>query len=175
MHAKTMEGLAGASMNMKMMNTPFRVYEEAERRGDTATMARAMGYVGETADKAEDYQKKIEKGMKEEAKEAQEKAKSEQENAIRKRKEERGEQEKRIAESKNKNTDTVSISENGKAVAGERSDSVQAGTDSSVPIEKNSGCCYGRTCHIYENRRSSKTGIRYEYLCFCIEEIHPRW
>lgn len=136
MHTKTMEGLAGASMNMKMMNTPFRVYEEAERSGDTATMARAMGYVGETADKAEDYQKKIEKGMKEEAKEAQEKAKSEQENAIRKRKEERGEQEKRIAESKNKNTDTVSISENGKAVAGERSDSVQAGTDSSVPIEK---------------------------------------
>ena len=56
-------------MNMKMMNTPFRVYEQAERRGDTSTMARAMGYVGETADKAEDYQKKIEKGMKEEAKE----------------------------------------------------------------------------------------------------------
>ena len=136
MHAKTMEGLAGASMNMKMMNTPFRVYEQAERRGDTATMARAMGYVGETADKAEDYQKKIEKGMKEEAKEAQEKAKSEQENAIRKRKEERGEQEKRIAESKNKNTDTVSISENGKAVAGERSDSVQAGTDSGASVEE---------------------------------------
>ena len=92
MHAKTMEGLAGASMNMKMMNTPFRVYQEAERRGDTSVMERAMGYVGETADKAEDYQKKVEKGMKEEAKEAREKAKSEQENAIRKRKEEHGEQ-----------------------------------------------------------------------------------
>ena len=130
MHAKTMEGLAGASMNMKMMNTPFRVYEEAERRGDTSTMARAMGYVGETADKAEDYQKKIEKGMKEEAKEARENAKSEQENAIRKQKEERGEQEKRSG-----NTDTVSISESGKAVSGERSDSVQAGTDSSTPVE----------------------------------------
>ena len=38
MHAKTMEGLAGASMNMKMMNTPFRVYEQAERRGDTSTV-----------------------------------------------------------------------------------------------------------------------------------------
>ena len=99
MHAKTMEGLAGASMNMKMMNTPFRVYQEAERRGDTSVMERAMGYVGETADKAEDYQKKIEKGMKEEAKEAREKAKSEQENAVRKRKEERGEQEKRKEES----------------------------------------------------------------------------
>ena len=98
-------------------------------------MARAMGYVGETADKAEDYQKKIEKGMKEEAKEARENAKSEQENAIRKQKEERGEQEKRIAESRSGNTDTVSISESGKAVSGERSDSVQAGTDSSTPVE----------------------------------------
>lgn len=135
MHVKTMEGLAGASMNMKMMNTPFRVYQEAERRGDTSVMERAMGYVGETADKAEDYQKKVEKGMKEEAKEAREKAKLEQENAIRKRKEERGEQEKRIAESRNGNTDTVSISENGKAILGERSDLTQASTDSSIPVE----------------------------------------
>lgn len=135
MHAKTMEGLAGASMNMKMMNTPFRVYQEAERRGDTSVMERAMGYVGETADKAEDYQKKVEKGMKEEAKEAREKAKSEQENAIRKRIEERGEQEKRIAESRNGNTDTVSISENGKAILGERSDPAQAGTVSNIPVE----------------------------------------
>ena len=139
MHAKTMEGLAGASMNMKMMNTPFRVYQEAERRGDTSVMERAMGYVGETADKAEDYQKKIEKGMKEEAKEAREKAKSEQENAVRKRKEERGEQEKRIAESRNGNTDTVSISENGKAILGDRSDlaqaQAQAGTVSNMPVE----------------------------------------
>lgn len=31
MHTKTMEGLAGASMNMKMLNTPFRVYKEAKR------------------------------------------------------------------------------------------------------------------------------------------------
>ena len=135
MHAKTMEGLAGASMNMKMMNTPFRVYQEAERRGDSSVMERAMGYVGETADKAEDYQKKIEKGMKEQAKEARENAKSEQENAVRKRKEERGEQEKRIAESRNGNTDTVSISENGKAILGDRSDLDQAGTVSNMPAE----------------------------------------
>ena len=134
MHAKTMEGLVGANMNMKMMNTPFRVYQEAERRGDTATMERAMGYVGETADKAEDYQKKVEKGMKEEAKEAREKAKSE-EDAIRKRKEERGEQEKRIEESRNGNTDTVSISESGKAVSGETSDLAQTGIGSR-PVEE---------------------------------------
>lgn len=96
MHTKTMEGLAGASMNMKLLNTPFRVYKDAERRGDTAVMERAMGYVGEFADKAEDYQKKAEKGMKEDAKEAREKAKTEQGNAIQKRKEESEELEKRI-------------------------------------------------------------------------------
>ena len=116
MHTKTMEGLAGASTNMKLLNTPFHVYKDAERRGDTAVMERAMGYVGDFAEKAEDYQKKAEKGMEEDAKEAREKAKTEQENAIRKRKEEREELEKRIAESRNEDTDTVSISESGKEI-----------------------------------------------------------
>lgn len=77
MHTETMEGLAGASTNMKLLNTPFRVYKDAERRGDTAVMERAMGYVGDFAEKADDYQKKAEKGMKEDAKEAREKAKTE--------------------------------------------------------------------------------------------------
>ena len=131
MHTKTMEGLAGASMNMKVLNTPFRVYKEAERRGDTTVMERAMGYVGEFADKAKDYQKKTEKGMKEDAKEAREKADKEQENAIRKREEEREDLEKRIAESRNWNADTVTISENGKAVLGGKSDPNQNGTHSS--------------------------------------------
>lgn len=61
MHTKTMAGLAGVSTNMKLLNTPFRVYKDAERRGDTAVMERAMGYVGDFAEKAEDYQKKAEK------------------------------------------------------------------------------------------------------------------
>ena len=136
MHAKTMEGLAGASMSMKLLNTPFRVYKDAERRGDTAVMERAMGYVGDFAEKAEDYQKKAEKGMKEDAKEAKEKAKMEQENAIRKRKEKREEQEKRIAESRNEDTDTVSISESGKAALDKKTDSVQTDADNGVSIEE---------------------------------------
>lgn len=136
MHTKTMEGLAGASMNMKLLNTPFRVYKDAERRGDTAVMERAMGYVGEYADKAEDYQKKAEKGMEEDAKEAREKAKTEQENVIRKRREEREELEKRIAESRKEDTDTVSISENGKAALDGKSGSVQTGADNGVSIEE---------------------------------------
>lgn len=136
MHTKTMEGLVGASTNMKLLNTPFRVYKEAERRGDTAVMERAMGYVGEFADKAEDYRKTAEKGMKEDAKEAGEKAKTEQENAIRKRREEREELEKRIAESRNGDTDTVSISENGKAALDGKTDSVQTGTDNGISVEE---------------------------------------
>ena len=132
MHTKTMEGLAGASTNIKLLNTPFRVYKDAERRGDTAVMERAMGYVGDFAEKAEDYQKKAEKGMKEEAKEAREKAKTEQGNAIRKREE----LEKRIAESRNEDTDTVSISESGKVVLDKKTDSVQTGADNGVSIEE---------------------------------------
>ncbi len=136
MHTKTMEGLAGASTNMKLLNTPFRVYKDAERRGDTAVMERAMRYVGDFAEKAEDYQKKAEKGMEEDAEEAREKAKTEQENAIRKRKEEREELEKRIEESRNEDTDTVSISESGKVALDEKTDSVQTGADNGVSIEE---------------------------------------
>ena len=136
MHTKTMEGLAGASTNMKLLNTPFRVYKDAERRGDTAVMERAMGYVGEFADKAEDYQKTAEKGMMEDAREAREKAKAEQEKVIQKRKEERKEQEKRIAESRNGDTDTVSISESGKAASDGKSASLQAGTDNDMSVEE---------------------------------------
>ncbi len=136
MHTKTMEGLAGANINMKLLNTPFRVYKEAERRGDTAVMERAMGYAGEFADKAEDYQKITEEGMKEDAREAREKAKAEQEKAIQKRKEEREEQEKRIAESRKGDTDTVSISESGKEASDEKSVSVQTGTDNDISAEE---------------------------------------
>ena len=136
MHTKTMEGLAGASMNMKLLNTPFRIYKDAERRGDTAVMERAMGYVGDFADKAEDYQKVAEKGMKEEAKEAREKARTEQENAIRKRKEEREELEKRMAESRNGDTDTVSLSESGKAALDGKTNSVQTGADNGISAEE---------------------------------------
>ncbi len=122
MHAKTMEGLAGASMSMKLMNTPIRVYKEAERRGDTAVMERAMGYASDFADKAENYQKTTEKGMKEDAKETREKAKAEQENAIQKRMEQREELEKRKEENRKGDTDAMSISESGKVVLSDKSD-----------------------------------------------------
>ena len=95
-----------------------------------------MGYVGEFADKAEDYQKKAEKGIEEDAKEAREKAKTEQENAIQKRREQREEMEKRIVESRNGDTDTVSISESGKAALDGKTDSVQTGADNGISAEE---------------------------------------
>lgn len=90
MHVKTMEGLVGARTNMNLLNTPMRVYREARRRGDTAAMERSMGYVGEYADKAEEYKAEADKGMEEDARETREKAKSGREEAVRKCREERG-------------------------------------------------------------------------------------
>ena len=63
MNTKTMEGLVGARTSMKILNTPFRVFKEARRRGDTATMERAMGYVNEYRDKADEYKAKADEGM----------------------------------------------------------------------------------------------------------------
>lgn len=138
MHAKTMEGLVGASTNMELMNTPFRVYKEARRKGDTATMERAMGYVGDCADKAEEYRQKAEDGMKEDAEEARAKEETERENAIQKRRDEREELEKKIEENRNEKkglvkTDTVEISENGRTECDRHSESDQAGQQGDAP------------------------------------------
>ena len=64
MHTKTMEGLIGARTNMEMLNTPFRVFKEARRKGDTAMMERAMGYMGDFHEDAYEYKKEADEGMK---------------------------------------------------------------------------------------------------------------
>lgn len=91
MHTKTMEGLIGARTNMDMTNVPMRVFKEARRKGDTATMERAMGYVNDFEDRAYQYKDTAEEGMKKDAEDAREKAKQELEEAIEKRREERKE------------------------------------------------------------------------------------
>lgn len=116
MNTKTMEGLVGARTNMDLLNTPFRVYKEARLKGDTAAMERAMGYVNEYSDKAEEYKTEADKGIKEDAKEAREKAESEREQVIRERKEEREKFEKGIEENRGESIDgdTVEVSSEGK-------------------------------------------------------------
>lgn len=134
MHTKTMEGLVGAGTSMNLLNTPMRVYKEARRKGDTATMERAMGYVGDFSDKAEEYRAEADKGMEEDAKEAKEKAKLQCEEAVRKRKEEREKLEEKAQENRTVDTitDTVEISEEGKGLAKGNSDTDITDTETDV-------------------------------------------
>lgn len=103
MHTKTMEGLVGASTNVNLLNTPMRVFKEARRRGDTATMERAMEYAGDFSERAEKYQVKADEGMKEE----KEKEKLEREKVIEKRREEKEKLEDRVEEGRDTKADTV--------------------------------------------------------------------
>ena len=63
MHVKTMEGLIGARVNMNLTREPMRVFREASRKDDFATMERAMGYVNEYEDRAFEYKKTADDGM----------------------------------------------------------------------------------------------------------------
>ncbi|MDE6386265.1 MAG: hypothetical protein K2L82_00505 [Lachnospiraceae bacterium] len=145
MHAKTMEGLIGARTNMNMTNVPMRVYKEARRKGDTATMERAMGYVNDFEDKAYQYKDKADEGMKDEAEEAREKEKLELEEAIAERREERKKAEEQkeaeiisnlsTSENPSGNTDTVpqtpktdsvEISPEGSALLNQSADAIAA-------------------------------------------------
>lgn len=117
MKAGSMEGLIGASLNMKLSRTPMRVYKEAELKGDTETMERAMGYVTDFQEKAHECsdktQEKLAKELKEERKEQELKG----EQAIEKRKKETKEYKEKLQESSNSDiqkADSVEISEDGK-------------------------------------------------------------
>ena len=131
MNTKTMEGLVGARTNMNLLNTPMRVFKEARHKGDTATMERAMEYVGEFSDRAGDYKAEADKGMEEDAREAREKAELQREEAIQKRREEREKLEEKIEGNRNAdtNTDTVEISEEGKVLLKDNVDSGSIGSD----------------------------------------------
>lgn len=118
MKAGSMEGLIGASLNMKLSRTPMRVFKEAERKGDTEVMKRAMGYVTEFQEKAHECsdraQEELAKELKEERKE---------EEIRREQAQERREETKKYVEKIQENnkadtpkTDSVEISEEGKLV-----------------------------------------------------------
>lgn len=121
MNAKTMEGLMGAGLNIKIRDTPMRVYKEAEREGDLAKMERAMGYANEFAGRAAQYQTKAEEGMEDELEEIRE------------------EQEEKREDSANKDTDTVEVSEERKEMLANETNSQQtegipAGEKTAEPV-----------------------------------------
>ena len=52
MNIQMMEGLLGASSNLKLSGTPMSVYRQASAEGDTEKMKQALGYTGECTEKA---------------------------------------------------------------------------------------------------------------------------
>ena len=115
MNIQMMEGLLGASSNIKLSGTSMSVYRQASVEGDTEKMKRAMGYTVECTEKAVKYQEKLDKGMKAEAKAEREKAKLEQEAAIEKRREERKRTEEGSEPGRPQGADSFQISEAAKA------------------------------------------------------------
>lgn len=111
MNVQMMEGLLGASSNIRLSGTPMSVYRRAGAEGDTEKMKRALGYTGECAEKAVKYQEKLDKGMRAEAKAEREQAKLEREAALEKRREEC----RRAEKGQTQGTDVVQISEAAKA------------------------------------------------------------
>ncbi|MCM1237155.1 MAG: hypothetical protein NC489_44360 [Ruminococcus flavefaciens] len=119
MKAGSMEGLIGASVNMKLARTPMRVFKEAERRGDTEVMERAMGYVTDFQEKAQEYGDKAQEELAKELKEERREQELKREQAIEKRKEETKEYKENLQESNKSDiqkADSVEISEEGKVI-----------------------------------------------------------
>lgn len=118
MNVKTMEGLAGADISARLISTPMNVAKEAENKGDTEKLKRALGYAAGMKDQAEDYGEKTAQGMKQEAVETKKQEELRQEELIKARKEEREEREKRLesgdGNQQNSSFDSVEISEEGK-------------------------------------------------------------
>lgn len=115
MNVKTVEGLVGARTHIDLSDTPMSVFRQAREKGDTDVMQRALGYAGEMVETAGNYQVKAEEGMKADAEETAEKAKADLEKAAEHRKEEQEKLEARIEGSQVLDSDTVDISESGKA------------------------------------------------------------
>ena len=119
MKAGTMEGLIGASVNMKLTCTPMRVYKEAERKGDTAVMERAMGYVTDFQEKAHEYSDKAQEELTKELKEERKDQELKREQTIEKRKEETSEYMEKMQKGNKSNiqeTDSIEISEKGNEI-----------------------------------------------------------
>ena len=82
MQAGSMKAFMGATTNLKLGNTPMKVFKEAEARGDTEVMKRAMGYVTDFEGNAEKYADKLGEETIKETREARKQQEIEREQAI---------------------------------------------------------------------------------------------
>ena len=82
MQAGSMKAFMGASTNLKLINTPMKVFKEAEARGDTEVMKRAMGYVTDFEGNAQKDADKLGEETVKETREARKQQEIEREQAI---------------------------------------------------------------------------------------------
>ena len=82
MQAGSMKAFLGASTNLKLVNTPMKVFKEAEARGDTEVMKRAMGYVTDFEGNAQKDADKLGEETIKETREARKQQEIEREQAI---------------------------------------------------------------------------------------------
>lgn len=132
MKAGSMQGLIGASVNMKLTRTPMRVFKEAERKGDTETMKRAMGYVEDFQEKAHECSDKAQNEIGKELKEERREQDIRREQAIERKEDAEEYTEKIRKNNKLDQTDSVEISEEGKIVLKNNSQ-----TEETTPIVEN--------------------------------------
>lgn len=139
MNTQMVEGLLGASSNIKLSGTPMSVYRRASAEGDTEKMKRALHYTGKCTEKAVEYREKLDKGMKAEVKAEREKAKLEQEAAIEKRREERRQTEEDTEPGRIRGTDLIQISEAAMAAVKNRPVEAAAPVESDPAIYTETG------------------------------------
>ena len=134
MQAGSMNAMIGATSNVKLASTPMRVFKEAEARGDTEVMKRAMGYVTECENNAEKDAAKLGEETIKETKEARKQQEIEREQAIAKaRQKNKIEREQALngaekptvepaetTDADKKTNDRVEISDSGKAAIAEQ-------------------------------------------------------
>ena len=132
MKAGSMQGLIGASVNLKLTRTPMRVFKEAELKGDTETMKRAMGYVEDFQEKAHECSDKAQNEIGKELKEERREQDIRREQAIERKEDAEEYTEKIRKNNKLDQTDSVEISEEGKLVLKNNSQ-----TEETTPIVEN--------------------------------------
>ena len=98
MQARTATGLIGANAYLQETRVPMKVFKEARAEGDTAKMERAMGYVEKLGSSAMEYKKQADKGLEEDARKAKEERLEQQEKLAQRIRDKRVETEERIEE-----------------------------------------------------------------------------
>lgn len=137
LNASVTKNMIGASTYMKMGNVAMGIYKQAENKGDTKTMKRALGYADNSMNVADQCKEDAKDALETAQKQATKQEKAQQEANIKKKTEkasrinelkQKAEMEERIKNSQQTNsqtagnatpTDTIEISNDGKATAQE--------------------------------------------------------